>query len=241
MPFINLNNIKLHYTKSGKGRDLIFLHGGFLDINANKELIELLSKKYCVYAIDLPAHGRSPKPDKYISLYDIAKLINKINTNFKIKNPILFGHSAGSVISLIYASKFKTKELILTQPLGIKYFNNHYSMLLNVIFLKPFVAFYWNPFRSIKLMKSGFYNFMRNIFNKNLWKLMKKELINDYSRDMRKIKCPVTVLWAKQDELIKYRYAKTFVSKFKNAKLIPLKGCHDWPVLRPKEIKTIIG
>ena len=38
MPFINLNNIKLHYTKSGKGRDLIFLHGGFLDINANKEL-----------------------------------------------------------------------------------------------------------------------------------------------------------------------------------------------------------
>ena len=57
---------------------------------------------------------------------------------------------------------------------------------------------------------------------------------------MKKVKCPVKILWAKQDELVKYKYANLFVSKFKKAVLITINGCHDWPVLRPKEINKLL-
>ena len=46
-------------------------------------------------------------------LDDYMEAIKSLLDRLKIENPILIGHSFGGKISLLYASKYKVKKLIL--------------------------------------------------------------------------------------------------------------------------------
>ncbi|HUA88396.1 MAG TPA: alpha/beta fold hydrolase, partial [Steroidobacteraceae bacterium] len=49
----------LHYQISGRGRDLVLLHGWGLNLHVFDQLAGLLARHYRVIAIDLPGHGGS--------------------------------------------------------------------------------------------------------------------------------------------------------------------------------------
>jgi pimeloyl-[acyl-carrier protein] methyl ester esterase len=50
----------LHCEVSGRGRDLVLLHGWGLNLRVWDELTRTLADRFRVIAIDLPGHGRSP-------------------------------------------------------------------------------------------------------------------------------------------------------------------------------------
>jgi len=53
----------LHYQISGRGRDLVLLHGWGLNLRVFDQLAGLLARHYRVIAIDLPGHGGSDWDD----------------------------------------------------------------------------------------------------------------------------------------------------------------------------------
>ena len=61
---IVINNIKINYIKKeiGSKTNIIFLHGWGANINSFMPVINEVSKKYNVYAIDLPGFGLSDEP-----------------------------------------------------------------------------------------------------------------------------------------------------------------------------------
>lgn len=240
MVFIRINGVNLNYTELGSGKPFIFLHGIFLDSGAYKKLISTLGNFYRVYAIDLPMHGQSEKPKDYLDISDFSNLLKKFIIKLNIKNPIICAHSAGSLIAIDYASKNKIRELILIGPAGIKYYDSKIVLLFRIIALKTLYSIFWNPIKALSNLKVNLYNLFRNIFNKNFWILFDKNFKGNYSNKMRKIKCPTKLVWAKYDEITPLKYASDFQKNIKNSKLIVIKGSHDWPVLRPKEIMKYV-
>ena len=70
----------------------------------------------------------------------MEKIVKKFCEKLKIKNPIIYGHSAGSAISIIFTSENKVKELNLIQPAGLKYYNSIYSILFRIYLLHLFLV-----------------------------------------------------------------------------------------------------
>ena len=54
------DKISLRYVKTGEGPPLLLLHTIRTQLEYFRELTPLLTRKFTVYAIDLPGHGVSP-------------------------------------------------------------------------------------------------------------------------------------------------------------------------------------
>lgn len=240
MGLIHIVNIKINYVEKGSGQPFILIHGIFYDSSGYKKLIKILSDFYKIYAIDLPMHGKSEKPKEYLSILKFSKILKEFITKLKIKNPIICGHSGGTLIAIDYASKNKIKELVLIEPAGIKYYNSKAWLIFKIFILKTFFSILWNPLKTLNIIKVGLYNIIRNIFNKNYWILFEENFRKDYSNEMRKIKCPTKILWANFDEIIPFKFSKEFKKKIENSEIIKINGNHDWPIIRPKEVMRYV-
>jgi pimeloyl-ACP methyl ester carboxylesterase len=103
--YIKINNINLWYEMKGSGQPFILLHGNGESHKIFDILIEELSKKYTVYAIDSRDHGKSTRTNKLnyeILTDDIFSFIAEL----KLEKPILYGFSDGGIVGLLLASKF---------------------------------------------------------------------------------------------------------------------------------------
>ncbi len=98
--YLNVKGLKIRYLVKGSGPQILLLHGfgGFLETWAFN--IPPLSRHYQVYAIDLPGHGLSDKPDNsYSSAFAVASA-NGILDALGIEQATLVGHSLGGAVSV---------------------------------------------------------------------------------------------------------------------------------------------
>ncbi len=118
-----INNLNINYVKKGKG-DLVFIfHGWGSNINVFENCINLLSKKYCVIAADLPGFGLSDEPKEPWCVDDYVDFATSFIKEFKAKKIILMGHSYGGRIIIKLANRtndFEISKIILIDAAGIK-------------------------------------------------------------------------------------------------------------------------
>ena len=239
MPIINVNKVKLNYKVLGKGPELVFLHGGCLDTRAYSKLLSILSKSFKVYGIDLPHHGKSSKLQNYF-IEVVASLIQGFTKKLKIKNPYVFGQSAGSIIAIYYAAHSKNiKKLILSAPPGLEYYKNPNIFILKLFFVHPFVSFIVSPIRSLLMAYVALTNILRNLFNKNYFSAIKKEVSREH-KALENIKTKTLILWPKHDIFFPVKLSKKFALKIPNSELIIVNATHEWLTLRPNKIKNLI-
>ncbi len=230
-------NIKLHYEIYGNGKPLIFLHGAFWNIEYYREFIDILSKKFKVIAVDLPFHGKSN--NRLMDFSETSDIVYKICQNENIQNPSIISHSAGSGIAIVYASKFKVKKLYLIAPAGIRYFKHEILFYSKAIIAQPIMSLRFSGIKMLKIYKAGAEFIKKNRKTKNLLEFMNKLLKLDLRKDMNMIKCPVTIIWTKEDEMLPIRHSTEFLKNIKKSKLIIIHGCHNWPAFNPENIYKI--
>ena len=89
------------YYKTGKGEPIILIHGLGLRAESWIEQINFLKKKFTIYAIDLPGHGKSNiLPQNKNTLKGHCNKITKFIKLNNINKPILIGHSLGAIITI---------------------------------------------------------------------------------------------------------------------------------------------
>jgi hypothetical protein len=59
-----INGASIYYERHGQGNPILLLHGGFSHIDHQTRLIDLLSQRYEVIAVDTRGHGRSTLGDR---------------------------------------------------------------------------------------------------------------------------------------------------------------------------------
>lgn len=117
----------LHYQQWGSGHPLILLHGNGEDLTIFNEAAQVLSERFCVYALDLPGHGRSHRP-QVLHYRHIAQAIRSFIRSLGLVKPYLYGFSDGGIIGLMLAidSPHLLSKLVISganlEPEGLRLF-----------------------------------------------------------------------------------------------------------------------
>ncbi len=101
------NGTTIDYNIYGNGSvNLLFVHGSYIDQTYWTEQVKYFEKEFSVITLDLAGHGKSGRERENWSIEGFADdLVNLIKA-LDLENVILIGHSLGSDVNLIAASKF---------------------------------------------------------------------------------------------------------------------------------------
>ena len=168
---------------------ILLIHGLGGTSNDFNLLKEDLHKYYDVFSFTLPGHDNKrvinvAKEDWLNkSEGELQKIIDK-----GYKEIYVLGHSMGGVIASYLASKYKEiTKLILASP-AYKYQNKkEFSIKEGFRLLKYY---------SIKKIISNLKRVPKRTFNEFL------NLVIEHQEDIKKIKCPVLILWGKLDNIV---------------------------------------
>lgn len=87
-------------TGNPQKQPLIFLHGGFGNIEDFNEIIPLLDKEYRIIGIDSRGQGKSTLGNEKLTYERLEKDIHGIITELNLDNPIVVGFSDGGIAAL---------------------------------------------------------------------------------------------------------------------------------------------
>lgn len=118
MPYINTNNIRLHYLEFPvNGPLLIMMHGLTANAHAFDGLIATgLDKHFHIISVDLRGRGQSEHPVAHYTMEDHAQDILGLMDTLNAAKAIFCGHSFGGLLSFYLAANYPervTKLIIL--------------------------------------------------------------------------------------------------------------------------------
>ncbi|MBD5560968.1 MAG: alpha/beta hydrolase [Clostridia bacterium] len=109
---------RIHYYEAGQGEPLILIHGIGQSVYTWRNNINTLKDSFHVYALDLPGHGFSGKPEISYSVEEFALSIEAFMNAKTIiaANFIAFGEGAGYVLDFAMHNPERTKGIVLISP-----------------------------------------------------------------------------------------------------------------------------
>lgn len=111
--------LPLHFYEAGDGEPLILLHGIGQSLYAWRKNFEELSSHFHVYAIDLPGHGFSGKPQMSYSIEEFALALESFMNvrELPAAHFCAFGESAAYVLDFVLHNSSRAGRLVLISPM----------------------------------------------------------------------------------------------------------------------------
>ena len=238
---MNINGVFVNYTDVGSGESVVLLHGWGQNIQMMEPIGNNLINKRVVI-IDLPGHGKSEEPKEAWTVYDYASCIHTLLTNLKIDEPILIGHSFGGKISLVYASKYKTKKVIgLACPFK--------KQIVKLSFKTKALKFA-KKIPVLNKLEGFAKKHIGSTDYKNASEMMRKIMVltvnTDITEDVKKIKCPTLLIWGTNDLQVSIDDAYELEKLIKDCGVVVYDGCTHYAYLERLDqtlrvIKSFIG
>ena len=119
-------DIQLHFTETGTGEPLVFLHGNGEDNRYFVHQIAFFSRRCRVLAVDTRGHGKSPRGSAPFTIRQFAEDLLAFLDERGIEQTDLLDFSDGANIALIFAIRHpeRVRRLILNganlDPAGVK-------------------------------------------------------------------------------------------------------------------------
>ncbi|MFA6082011.1 MAG: alpha/beta hydrolase [Patescibacteria group bacterium] len=109
------------YSKTGKGPDLILLHGWRNDRSIFDNIVPELAKNFTCWTIDLPGFGSNPRPKTSWDIKQYANYVNRFIDEHNIKSPSIVGHSFGGRVAIVLATlNSDIKKVVLYATPGVR-------------------------------------------------------------------------------------------------------------------------
>lgn len=225
----NYKEKNINYKEYGnkEGQAIVFLHGWGQNIKMMEPIANPFVKTNRLIILDLPGFGDSEEPSSTWTLQDYAEMLHDLLEHLNITNPILVGHSFGGKISILYASQYKTKKLVLLsspykvkiakQPLKVKIFKK----------IKKIPGF--------KTIAENMKKHMGSTDYRNASPLMRDILVKHVNTDLTeqaaKINCPTFIIWGSNDQDVPVNDAYELEKIIKNSGLSVYEGCTHYAYL----------
>ncbi|MFV0425291.1 MAG: alpha/beta fold hydrolase [Bacilli bacterium] len=220
------DNIKINYEDIGSGEDVIvLLHGWGQNIEVMKPIGKEFENNFRVIYIDFPGFGASDEPNDGWCVDDYAKMLKVFLDDISVKNPILIGHSFGCRVSICFNLISDVKKMVFTGAAGIrpKRGINYY--------VKVYTYKAFKFIKKLPIVKR--FKFADNAGSedyRNASDVMRKTLVKVVNEDLRhhlsKIKCPVLMIWGKNDEATPISDGRIMESLIEDSALIEIEGTH---------------
>jgi pimeloyl-ACP methyl ester carboxylesterase len=120
VPFVEVENGRLYYDVSGKGRPLVLIHGAWVSHEWWRWQVPELSCQYQVLSLDVRGHGQSSPLQGAYSVVGFTRDIEIFFQKVGIEEAALIGWSMGGMISMQYCLNHpsKVKALVLISTRG---------------------------------------------------------------------------------------------------------------------------
>jgi N-formylmaleamate deformylase len=101
---VEVNDLRLHYTRTGGDKPQAVLAHGFSDDGLCwTPVAEALEKDYDVVMVDARGHGRSEGPEQGYGPEDMASDLAGVIARLGLHRPAVLGHSMGAATALVLA------------------------------------------------------------------------------------------------------------------------------------------
>ena len=203
-----VNGIKINYVQKGEGDLIVLLHGWGSNIKLFANLIDLLSKKYKVVAMDMPGFGESAEPPSAWCVDDYVEFVIDFLKDYNTDKVMLLGHSFGGRVIIKMNSRenlpFKITKVILVDSAGILPPKSN---------KKSFRTYYYKAGKAIlstglaqKIAPDALENFRKKMGSADYAAaspLMRQVLVKVVNEDLEpllpNIKCPALLVWGVND------------------------------------------
>ena len=101
--FVDVDGVRVHYLDRGRGIPVVLLHGNAVRLQdfVASGLVDRLAERYRVVAFDRPGFGYSERPrDRLWTPAAQAALLQKALAQLGLEQPIVIGHSWGTLVAL---------------------------------------------------------------------------------------------------------------------------------------------
>lgn len=219
--------VNYEYIDNKSKNTLVFLHGWGQNIQMMLPIANQFTKENNVLVIDLPGHGKSNEPSYAWELDKFVDMLHELFESLKIKEPILIGHSFGGKLSMIYASKYKVKKLVLlSSPLKGEYKKVPFKVkVLKKLAKVP----------GLKSMAEHFKKHMGSTDYRNATSIMRDILVKhvntDATENCKKIKVPTIIIWGTADTTVSINQAYEIESLITDSAVIPYEGMKHFAYL----------
>ena len=203
-----VNGIRINYEQKGQGDLVVLLHGWGSNIKLFANLIDLLSSKYTVVAMDMPGFGESQEPPEPWGVDGYVDFVLDFLKDYDNKQITFLGHSFGGRVTIKLNSRtdlpFTINKVILVDSAGIlPPKSNKKSMRTRYYKLGK-------AFLSTKLMQKLAPDALEN-FRKKMGSadyaaaspMMRQVLVKTVNEDLEpllpNIKCPTLLVWGVND------------------------------------------
>lgn len=107
MPTISANSLKMHYKTSGKGENLVLLHGVTSSLAMwYHGILPALEPDFRTTVYDLRGHGLTELTRHGYNSYDMSEDLKCLLDTLGIEKTLLVGHSYGGTIATHFALRF---------------------------------------------------------------------------------------------------------------------------------------
>ncbi len=203
-----VNGIGINYEQKGSGELVVLLHGWGSNIKLFANLIDLLSAKYTVVAMDMPGFGESEEPKTPWCVDDYVQFVIDFLKDYDTKEVTLLGHSFGGRVIIKMHSReslpFKVKKVILVDSAGImppksnkKSWRTRYYKMGKAVLSTKLVQ---------KLAPDALENFRKKMGSADyaaaspmMRQVMVKVVNEDLEPYLPNIKCPTLLVWGVND------------------------------------------
>jgi pimeloyl-ACP methyl ester carboxylesterase len=207
--WIKVCGLDVHYKLVGHGPPVIFIHGGGNDWREWRSNIDMFSKSFQVYALDLPGFGLSQLPDVPVSPSWSVAFIKNFVDNLGIAGPSLIGHSLGAMLSFAYAARYPESihKLVVVDSAGLGEISRIGKLLLAI----------FNVTDRWQGKKRGPRYIDRPVTE---WRVL---------QELAKIKSPVLIIWGQIDFYLPASQARLAHTLIPGSQLSIFPGCRHAP------------
>ena len=235
----------LRCVVSGEGPPVVLAHGYLHDLGSNNLLrAELNARGYRVYGFEQRGHGQSTIGNEGVNALVMARDYADVLTQLNVENAVLFAHSMGGFLSLIFQMEYpeiSTQHLrgsvIATAHAGRIADQNIQNMVLaRLIQLRLGPLIFKSPVLNMKISETVFSPSASKDFVKANLKLWSRQSItplnpilfdqinNDYYPRLSEIKLPTIVISAQADQTCPAWHSEKIAAGISGADFIELEG-----------------
>ncbi len=237
-----VDGLLTNYSREGKGKIVIILHGWGDDLRSWRFVSESLSKTYQVILLDLPGFGGTQSPNSPWGLSDyasfIAAFLRKLDVNDLYA---VIGHSNGGAIAIrgCADAELKPEKLVLISSAGLRgEYNGRIKAMRMVTKAGRAITSPLPKSVKQKLRKQVYKSIGSDMLvAEHLQDTFKKIVTDDVRDDATRIQVPTLLLYGAQDEQTPPYYGQTFKDLIRDSRLILYsKSGHFLQIDRPTEI-----
>ena len=264
----SINRRKVHYEDRGTGKTLVLLHGWGFDHTSWIPVMDRLTHRYRLIAVDIRGHGRSQKSTLPYTMQDLSNDLFEFISGLSLNEPpILVGHSLGGMVVQQLAvdhpevaEKLIVLDSDLNGPAAVRHFMMAIAHLSAGIMratgswmgIKRSMRLYQKVLSQVAyskawrkenrgLLKEAAAQFEKNSERELVWSLLAYASRPDLSQDLQKLSCPTLLVRGSKDLIMTQSKMEALSLAIPKPRLLVIPGAgHMVVVEQPDSIASVI-